>query len=42
MITYFYLISILDIGDLVKIGDYQGELIKMRPLSITLAGKNES
>ena len=39
-IAYFYVISVFDIGDDLKIGDILGEVVKMKPLYVALAGKD--
>lgn len=40
--AYFYILSHYDVGDDVKINGNLGEIIRIRPLSLALAGKDES
>ncbi|MFZ2593936.1 MAG: hypothetical protein WAX38_04160 [Minisyncoccia bacterium] len=40
--AYFYILSHYDVGDDVKIDGNLGEIIRIRPLSLALAGKDDS
>ncbi|USN55851.1 MAG: hypothetical protein H6765_04705 [Candidatus Peribacteria bacterium] len=41
-VTYFYILSTTEVGQTVRIGQRQGDIIRIRPLYVSITGRSDS